>query len=196
MKQILIIHGGTSFSSQKAYKEYLDKKVLNYEKLVNPIRWKERLALELKDYDVIYPTMPNGMNAVYNEWKIYFEKIIPFLKDDVQIIGHSLGAMFLAKYLQEHPLKNRVKRLILVSGGYDDDSQEDLGSFKVKSAKDLPKSAVEVHLFHSEDDPLVPYAELAKFKNDIPRAIVHSFKTRGHFIDPTFPEMLELVTQK
>ena len=193
MRQVLIIHGGNSFSSYDAYRGYLSQKTLNYDKLTHPIRWKERLGDNLPGYDIIYPSMPNSENAVYEEWKIYFEKLLAFLEDDVQIIGHSLGAMFLAKYLNGHPLKAPVKRLLLVAGGYDDESEEDLGSFKVESVKNLPRSAAEIHLFHSKDDPVVPFSELAKYQADIPTAISHVYDGRGHFIGTEFPEILEVM---
>src|SRR5690606_28810304 len=99
-----------------------------------------------------------------DEWKIYFEKLIPFFGGDVRLVGHSLGAMFLAKYLQDNPLERKVRQLILVAGGYDDDSVEDLGSFGISSATNLTESAESIHLLHSKDDPVVPFAELAKFQ--------------------------------
>lgn len=193
MKQVLIIHGGNSFSSYESYRKYLDEKAIDYDKLINPRRWKENLADGLPDFDVLYPSMPNGLNAVYDEWVIYFDKLIKFFEDDVQIIGHSLGAMFLAKYLHEHTLERPIHRLILVSGGYDDDTNEDLGSFKVNSARGLEQSANEIHLFHSQDDPVVPFTELAKFQADLPGATSHIFTGRGHFLQPEFPELLELL---
>lgn len=193
MKQVVIIHGGNSFSSYQAYREYLHSKVLSYDKLIHKLRWKERLIDDLPDFDVIYPSMPNSLNAVYDEWVIFFEKLIQFLGDDVQIVGHSLGAMFLTKYLNENPLKHQVKRLLLVAGAYDDESSEDMGSFKVTSAINVPKSATEVHLFHSQDDPVVPFSELAKFQAGMPDAISHIFENRGHFNQSTFPELLEIL---
>ncbi len=196
MKQVLIIHGGNSFSSYEAYRQYLDEKVLNYEKLTHPIRWKERLFDNLPDYDVIYPSMPNSQNAVYEEWKIYFEKLLDFLEDDVQLVGHSLGAMFLTQYLNDNTLARPVKRLLLVAGGYDDEQWEDLGDFKVDSAENLVKSAGEIHLFHSKDDPVVPFTELEKFQADLPNAVSHIFEDRGHFNGETFPELLEILQQK
>ena len=196
MKQILVIHGGTSFSSYKAYRKYLDEKEINYEKLIHPRRWKEDIADKISEAEVIYPSMPNYLNAVYDEWVIYFEKLLPFFKDDVQIVGHSLGAMFLAKYLSAKPLERPAKRLLLVAGGYDDESNEDLGSFKVRSAHNVSQSAEEVHLFHSKDDPVVPFTELSKFQADLPYAISHVFEDKGHFLDPTFPELIEVLKQK
>lgn len=193
MKQVFILHGGDSFSSYEAYLDQLKATTIDYEHLEPKQSWKHWLATQLPDTDVLLPSLPNSDNAVYDEWKIYFEKLLPFFGDDVQLVGHSLGAMFLAKYLHEQPLPQKIKQLILVAGGYDDDTHEDLGSFKVTSATGLELSADEIHLFHSEDDPVVPYGELAKFERDVPSAQVHTFTDRGHFLDSEFPELLELL---
>lgn len=198
MKQVVIIHGGNSFSSYEKYREYLEQKQLDYDKLRSHSGWKHWVAEQLADRDTLLPSMPNSLNAIYDEWKIYFEKILPFLGDDVQLVGHSLGAMFLAKYLHENPLHNKVRRLILISGGYNDETNEDLGSFGISSATGLEQSADEIHLFHSKDDPVVPFSELAKFQADLPNAVSHIFEDRGHFFDitSTFPELLELLQRR
>ena len=193
MKQVFILHGGDSFSSHQAYINQLKTMQIDYERLRPKQRWSAWLATQLPDADVLLPSLPNKDNAVYDEWKIYFEKLLPFFGDDVRLVGHSLGAMFLAKYLRERRLPRKVKQLTLVAGGYDDDTNEDLGSFKVTSATGLDQSADEIHLFHSQDDFVVPYSELAKFQRDLPNAQVHTFTDRGHFLDPEFPELLELL---
>jgi predicted alpha/beta hydrolase family esterase len=193
MKQVVILHGGYTFSSYDAYIDSLKSIEIDYERLKLQKKWKPWIAEQLTDYDVLLPMFPNGSNAVYEEWKIYFEKLISFFGDDVQLVGHSLGAMFLAKYLQEKPLAKKIKRLILVAPCYNDDSTEDLGSFEVLSSTKLPESAEEIHLFFSKDDPVIPFTELAKFQRDMPSAITHTFENYGHFNTPTFPELLELL---
>ena len=196
MKQVLIIHGGSSFSKYKDYLDYLKNSAIYYDRIKPQNSWKTWIAEQMCDTDVLLPNFPNGSNAVYEEWKIYFEKLIPFFEDDVQLVGHSLGAMFLAKYLSEDPLSKPIKRIVLIAGGYDDDSNEDLGSFKVTSAKNMKLSAREVHLLHSKDDPVVPFSELAKFQADLPNSITHVFSNYGHFNTETFPELLKILTQK
>lgn len=193
MKQVLIIHGGESFSSYDAYIESLQAKEIDYTRLKPQKKWKTWIAEQLPNADVLLPTFPNGYNAVYDEWKIYFEKLIPFFGDDMHLVGHSLGAMFLAKYLHDAPLAKKVRRLILVAGVYDDTTSGDNGSFIVGDATGLDKSTDEIHLFHSQDDPVVPFTELAKFQADLPGATSHIFNDRGHFLQPTFPELLDLL---
>lgn len=196
MRQVLIIHGGSSFNSYDGYLANLKTSAIDYERLKLQKKWRPWVSEQMPEADVLLPTFPNGYNAAYDEWKIYFEKLLPFLSDDAQLVGHSLGAMFLAKYLNENRLKRPVRRLVLVAGGFDDESGEELGSFKVASAKNLYKSTPEIHLFHSKDDLVVPFTELAKFQRDLPDAISHVFEDRGHFNGATFPELLEILKQK
>lgn len=192
MKQILIVHGGDSFLSHDEYLADLKSSELDYERLKPVKRWKDTVVESFSSIDILTPSMPNSANAQFEEWKIWFEKIIPFLQNDVRLIGHSLGAMFLAKYLHQTPLKDPVKQLILIAGGYDGDVKG-YGSFAIDSATGLEKSAKEIHLFHSRDDFIVPYSELAKFKADLPMATVHSFDDRNHFLDADFPELIALL---
>lgn len=193
MKQILIIHGGNSYSSHQNYIDDLRAMQINYDRLKPAKSWKLWLAEQMPDADVLAPSMPNSSNAVYDEWVIIFEKILPFLGNDIRLVGHSLGAMFLTKYLQTHSLQTKATQLVLISGGYNDDSIEDMGSFKVESATNLPASAETIHLFHSTDDPVVPFSELAKFQADLPTAAVHILDNRGHFNDTEFPELLDIL---
>ena len=195
MKQIVIIHGGDSFLSYDEYITDLKATQLDYNRLRPAKRWKDVIVETFIDADVLVPTMPNSANAQYDEWKIWFEKIIPFFKDDVRLIGHSLGAMFLAKYLHENPLASPVRQLILLAAGYDQDEQG-YGSFAIDSVTRLSQSAERVYLFHSQDDVVVPYSELAKFHADLPDATVYSFSDRNHFLDADFPELIELLKQK
>lgn len=196
MKQVLIIHGGNSYLSTDQYRSALLSEELSYEELFKQQKWKDWLADVLTDRDVLLPDFPNKQNAQYEEWKIYFEKLIPFLEDDVSLVGYSLGAMFLAKYLNESPLKKKVRRIILVSPSHSDDSVEGVGSFCVTSSKNLPASSDDIHLFHSKDDPICPFTEFEKFLVELPQATTHIFEDRGHFFQPTFPELLDVLKQK
>lgn len=71
---------------------------------VNPFEEKKRrrmtLQEQLPEFKVIKPEMPNKDMARYSAWKLWFKKYLPFLDSEkLIVIGHSLGAMFLIKYL-------------------------------------------------------------------------------------------------
>src|SRR3972149_7104015 len=102
-QQIVIISGGTTFDTYRDYISYLKNKEISLEKLRPRRDWKDTLADKLGDnFDILFQKMPNVTNARYKEWKIYLERIVTFLKKNVILIGHSLGGIFLAKYLSEH----------------------------------------------------------------------------------------------
>ena len=193
MKQIVVIHGGTTFPSYDDFLNDLKNSTPNYERLLASSDWKATLKDHLPNDDILLPSMPNKQNAQYEEWKIVFEKIVPLLFGDFILIGHSLGGIFLAKYLHEHQLTNLAEKIILVAAPYNDESGESLGDFKLTTATGIDRSAKEVHFFFSTDDPVVNISERNKFIDDIPSAEFHTLQDRGHFWQAEFPELIELI---
>ena len=82
--------------------------------------------------------------------------IVPFLRPDATLIGHSLGGIFLAKYFTENPPTNPYTKLILIAAPYDDETGESLQGFKLADVSALTDAFSELHLLHSTDDPVVP----------------------------------------
>lgn len=109
-RQILVIHGGHVYSTYADYVHELKNEKVDLERLKYELDWKDSLAADLGDeYEVLVPSMPNKTNAKYREWKIWFERIVPLLKNDVILVGHSLGGIFLAKYLSLETLPKKNK---------------------------------------------------------------------------------------
>lgn len=77
--QILYIHGGETFKSRKDYLNFLKNIEVSLEEKK---KWSgEFLTKKLgSKFDIIKPRMPLSWNAKYEDWKIYFEKYIPYLK--------------------------------------------------------------------------------------------------------------------
>lgn len=191
MKQAVFIHGGESFDTHEAYLDYLRSS--SYEQGRREQRWKDVLPERLgEEWGVHMPSMPSPLNAKYLEWSIWFEKIIPLLEDDVVLIGHSLGGIFIAKYLSEHTLPVQVKAVFLVAAPFDTEDTDEYGlaDFVLPVSLDGLKQARHIFLYHSEDDPIVPFADLAKFKSHLPDATVRVFAGRGHIMQPEFPELV------
>lgn len=123
---------------------------------------------------------------------MWFEKVVPFLRDDVILIGHSLGASFLTRYLAEEPFPVRIKATLLVAGAYSTDMEEMTEEFAAPASLALlARRGGQVFLYHSEDDLVVPFAELAKYQTALPGATTRVFSDRGHFNQETFPELVE-----
>jgi predicted alpha/beta hydrolase family esterase len=194
-KQVLIVHGGNTFTNYSEYIESLKTKKVELEKLKYRLDWKDTITDDLGDkFEVLVPRMPNGTNAKYNEWKIWFEQIIPLLKNDVILIGHSLGGIFLAKYLSQNLLAKKVKAVILISAPYKELDSEEIGDFSLpKSLSKLNKQIKTIILIQSEDDIVVPASHVYLYKKQFPEANLIMFKSNGHFKQPHFPELVKLI---
>ena len=191
MKQIVVIHGATTFVDHDQYLQYLAEKPLQVDRLTYKPMWKERLQDNLGDaYKVLLPSMPNKTNARYSEWRIFFKNLTQLLTDDCVLVGHSMGAVFLAKYLSETHLPFRVQATILVATPHSDDSAEDLGDFKLDTISDLFRSqAGKVIIFNGKDDPVISVQDIERYKQDLPGAEHIELPASDHFMRVDFPEL-------
>ena len=192
-KQVILIHGGSTFDSYKDYLAFLNNLKIDLNRY-NRTKWSDSLRQELGNkFDVLLPKMPNPMNAKYDEWKILFKKIALLLNNHVILIGHSLGGIFLAKYLSENRFPKKILATLLVSVPYSDEGMEEsLGDFVLpKSLNKLNNQGGKIFLYHSKDDVVVPYTHLEKYKKVLSGAIIREFKKRGHFNQPKFPELVK-----
>jgi len=192
-RQVVVIHGGETFASREDYISWLRAEEFALEGQ-GVVRWKGRLQDELGEwYEVIQPRMPNSFNATYEEWEIWFEKYLPQLSQDLILVGHSLGGIFLAKYLAEKEVGKNILGTFLVAPPFDSaDSEYSLADFVLPDSLDLfaTQSRV-IHIYFSTDDPTVPFADLAKYQAKLPNARVSVFSDRGHFKQESFPELVE-----
>ena len=191
-KQIIVIGGGNTFDSYRQYISFLKKIDLDFESM-NKVGWKDHLEKDLgRGFEVIRPKMPNPSNAKYLEWKIWWEKIIPHLEKEVVLVGHSLGGIFLAKYLSENKFLKKTLAAFLIAAPYDDKGEEDsLGDFNLK--KDLSRlqdQSEKLFIWQSADDKIVNFTDLGKYRKALPRAICREFKNKGHFNQTHFPEIV------
>ncbi|KND47379.1 MAG: hypothetical protein AB199_03045 [Parcubacteria bacterium C7867-004] len=192
MIQVVEIHGGSTHDSYEKYLEELRSKQVTKKHLFPWIGWKQGMRDELgPEYEVLMPQMPNKQNSKYAEWKIWFDKIVPLLDEKIILVGHSLGGIFLAKYLSENVIDKDILATFLVAAPFDDSSEESsLADFVLPEslAKFTEQSRI-IHLYQSTDDPVVPFTELAKYQAKLPYALASVFEDRGHFNQDDFPEL-------
>jgi len=192
-QQILVIHGGDTFEKYSDYLSYLKNKKIDLDKF-RKRGWKDNLGDNLGDkYDVLFPRMPNSNNAKYIEWKIWFERILPLLKNELILIGHSLGGLFLVKYLSENKINNKIKSLLLISTPFDD--EEDSTFNLTFPLLNFSEQCPNIYLIHSKDDVGVNFDQLLKYKEQLPLAKEVVFEDKGHFNQETFPEIIKLIKE-
>lgn len=195
-KQIFFIHGAESFKDYQDYLKYLKTKKISLDKWVN---WRdEYLDKKLGSrFEIIRPRFPNPDNAYYLEWKITFERYIPLLKSGLILIGVSMGAVFLAKYLSEHKFPKKLDAVFLVAPPFSNKLPGEYynGGFNLKSDLSLiEKNCKNVILLFSQDDEVVPIVHATKYAKKLPKAKIMIFPSKnGHFRIPEFPEIIKLI---
>lgn len=200
-KQVLYIHGGEAFKNREDFLNYLRtvplRDVLPGQE--RPKRWADTLATDLgRDYEVYAPSMPNSKNADYEAWKIWFERYLALVADGVVLVGWSQGAWFLAKYLAENEPMVRVAALFLLAGpsalmdevgGDNPEWAFDIAALRSR----LEKGGVDTYIFHSKDDPVVPFSHALAYAQALPGATGVFFLDKGHFLVPELPELIAVM---
>lgn len=200
-QQVFYIQGADAFSDYSKFLEYL--KVIPVTDLPDSEhskRWSKTLREDLgDDFEVFMPLMPNKLNAKYVEWKIWFERHFEYLKDDITLVGWSLGGYFFSRYLIENDLPFTVKKLILIAAPFENNTSaedgEDGGDFAFDTTKVslIQDKVKKIEIFHSKDDFVVPYNHALKYKVALPEAGLVVFEDKNHFLIDTFPELLSSI---
>lgn len=107
-------------------------------------------------------------------------------------MGHSLGGIFLAKYLSENNFPSKIRGVFLVAPPHDDkDSDFSLADFILPdSLEKMENQADQIFVYFSEDDPVVPFEDKNKYEAKFKKAVFRIFKNRGHFNQEEFPEII------
>ena len=194
--QIFLIHGGMTFRNRPDYLAFLKNRPISIEKKLSwSAEWLDKKLGQ--EYDIIRPRMPLQDYAHYEDWLIHFERFIPLLKNNIILIGSSLGGIFLAKYLSENNFPKRIRGVFLVGPPFDDTLEgEDLtGGFKLKAdLSRLEKSTKNLYLLFSEGDDVVPVAHAEKYQAKLPSAQVIIYKNKGgHFRVAEFTELVKII---
>lgn len=186
--QVVVIHGGDSFNTYEEFLKFLKDWRIDMEDYRSGRKdWKDSLKDSLGDgFEIIRPSMPNKLNAKYSEWKIWFDKFVPYFQPGVVLVGHSLGGLFLAKYLAENKLPQKAKAVFLVAPAGSE------GDFVLAdNLSGLEEQADKIFLYQSEDDRVVPFKTLDIYKAKLKAPIIRTFKDRGHFNQENLPEIVE-----
>jgi predicted alpha/beta hydrolase family esterase len=200
-QQVFYIHGGEPFGNKEAFLENLRTAELWDPHGSPSTKWFMHFREDLgDDFDVFTPQMPNKQNADYEEWKVWFERHLEFLRDEVILFGWSLGGMFLMKYMTENILPFKVKHLIVMAAPFADGNlKESNGKTAEKFGTDVSmlenvqKQTQNITIMHSKDDFVVPYEHALKYKAALPEAELVTFEDKNHFLVEELPELVERI---
>lgn len=196
--QVFVVHGGMTFKNQENYLNFLKNRDVTIER---KIKWDDdylRNSLG-ESFHIIKPRMPLQDNAKYEEWKTHFERYMEQLEDNIILVGHSLGAIFLAKYLSENKFPKKILSVYLIAPPFDNTiiGEDLVGGFEL--SEDLSKimeNCKNVNLLFSKDDDCIPISHAEKYKEKLPNANIIIYESKnGHFRIKEFPEIVEMIKE-
>ena len=146
----------------------------------------EKLAASLRDalgggYDVRSPKMPNEGSPEVEAWKDRISEELAAMDGEVVLVGHSVGAFVLLKYLSEEAVEGPFAGLFLVAtpyvgtGGWEIEEDAIREDFASKFPDGLP-----MFFYHGRDDEVAPFSHLALYKVEFPQATFRELDGHGH----------------
>lgn len=163
-KQVLFIQGG----GNGGYEEDA--------KLVDSLR--SSLGV---NYEVHYPRMGSDETLPDFGWVRQIDNEINAITSELILVGHSLGASLLLKYLTETQVRKNIIGIFLISTPFWSGNENWVQGLKLKEdfAKKLT-NIVPIFLYHSRDDKEVPFEHLSYFKQKIQNATIREIESGGH----------------
>ncbi|HOY12313.1 MAG TPA: alpha/beta hydrolase [Saprospiraceae bacterium] len=166
-KQILFLQGG---GGQDDYDEDA--------KLVESLRSSLGLG-----YTIHYPLLTDSDEPDFGRIK-QIENAISIIEDEIILVGHSLGASMILKYLSEDPIKIKITGIFLIATPFWDGHEEWVNGIKLKEnfADNLPKD-IPIFLYHCVDDSIVPIEHLEIYTQKMPNAVICKLDSGDHHFD-------------
>lgn len=134
-----------------------------------------------ESYEIHYPLLPTEEAEPDLGRKKQIGKEISLVNGEVILVGHSLGAAMLLKYLSEDRVQKQITGIFLIATPYWSGDEDWKQGFKLQKdfADKLPKG-VPVFLYHSMDDEEVPFDHLKIYQQKLPQATVRKIDAGGH----------------
>lgn len=193
-QQVVFINGAVPKENFENYYDFLRK--IEYDPYAEKfLNWNKTLGEKLwDDYEYMRAPLDALDFADYTAWKIMFEKMFPYLRDDMILVTTSLWSSFILKYFWENDFPVKIKKLFFIAPAVRDTQEEKLGSFasKLEFSVRLRKWVEQIYMYHSRDDDLVPFEQSLELHSYFPESIFREFDNRGHFYkEAELPEIIE-----
>ncbi len=148
--------------------------------------WLEKKLSDRK-LQCIVPQFPTPIQQSYTNWEklLNYYKDLGFVNEETIFIAHSLGPIFVAKYLIRNKIK--IKGLISISGfnnfisGMEEFDNINKSFFLENIKLSTLKDYVElIYCFISDNDPYIPFSKLKEFA-EIIGGELYVIHKGGHF---------------
>jgi uncharacterized protein len=143
-----------------------------------------RLGEELgPEYEVAFPVLPNPDDPHYEPWSKRLGEILGESDEPLVVVGHSLGGSVLLQHLAENEPPKLITGIVLVATPFWGTSGWEAEWALPEGWPDPTTYLPPIHLFHSRDDEVIPFAHLDRYAQRFPDADVHPLDGNGHLYD-------------
>ena len=132
-------------------------------------------------YKIDYPKFPSDESLPDFGWMQYIDQLLLQSPDELILVGHSLGASMLLKFLSEKGVVKTIKGLFLIATPFWHGKEEWKAGLKLQEnfAGQLPPT-LPVFFYHCQDDDVAPVSDLDYYMQKLTHASFRKIKTGGH----------------
>jgi len=134
-------------------------------------------------YKVHFPKMSQDETESFfgTQWPKQIRKEISSIKGEVILVGHSLGASMLLKYLSENKIRKQIAGVFLAAPPFWSGDEDWVQPLKLREDfySSLPKN-VPIFFYQCKDDEEVPHSQFNRYKRSLQGATFREIKSGGH----------------
>jgi uncharacterized protein len=133
-------------------------------------------------YNVHYPVMPTDEVPYFGSgWVKQIGEEISKIKGAVILVGHSLGASMLLKYLSENKKTENIVGIFLVAPPFWSGEEDWVKPLKLqKDFADKLQKDIPTFFYHCKDDVVVPFEQFKIYEQNVPWAVFCEMPHGGH----------------
>ncbi|WP_257958956.1 alpha/beta fold hydrolase [Bacillus sp. V3-13] len=152
-----------------------------------------------EEYVFYKPKLSDPESPAYRDWKRLLDEQFKVLSgQQVIVVGHSLGASVLLKYLSENDPNIVIEGLFLLATPYwgtDEDWQNVSYQLQANYSEHLPPIP-NIYFYHSRIDPVVPYVHFEKYLQDLSGVNGRVLDGEEHYFEEGLPMLVEDLRKK
>lgn len=143
------------------------------------------------NYNIHFPIVDEPDSPSYENWKKLLDRELIKFDEPVILIGHSLGASILLKYLSEEKCNLQTKGLFLVATPQWGSDGWNLAEFDFQTdfLKHLPQIP-SLYFYHCISDPIVPFSHLDFYRKAFNKAIFRELSCKDHAFQNGLKELV------
>lgn len=133
-------------------------------------------------YNVHYPEMSTDEVPYFGSgWVKQIGEEISKIKGEIILVGHSLGASMLLKYLSENKTTENIVGIFLVAPPFWSGKEDWKQPLKLQEdfSDKLPKN-IPTFFYQCKDDDVVPFGQFKLYKQNVPWAVFREIPHGGH----------------